>query len=133
VRGVNPKDALGASKPDLSLIPPASLIYEALAMGDGAAKYGAYNWRAKRVRARVYVAACMRHLGAWLDGEEVASDSGVHHLAHAKACLGILADAREGGWLEDDRPLKGPASRLSAARATVRKKPRNKLKRSVPR
>jgi hypothetical protein len=43
-------------------------------------------------------------LFAWFDGEEVASDSGVHHLGHAMACLAILLDAQETGNLVDDRP-----------------------------
>jgi len=110
--GANPKDLLGAAKPDLSLVPPAAIIYMALAMGDGANKYGPYNWREKKVKGRVYVAACMRHLLQWLDGEENAEDSGRPHLAHAMACLGIIADAKETGNLVDDRPWKGVASEL---------------------
>ena len=40
----NPKDLLGIKKPRLSLIPPAALIYEALAMGDGAKRYQSGSW-----------------------------------------------------------------------------------------
>ena len=43
------------------------------------------------------------HLNAWAEGEEAAPDSGVHHLGHARACLGILLDAQETGNLIDDR------------------------------
>lgn len=112
--GVNPKDILGASKPDLSLVPPAALIHIAEAMGNGAAKYGAYNWRGKQVQAMTYIAAAQRHLVQYLDGEEVASDSGVHHLAHAAACCAIVLDALETGNLKDNRPPAGAASRLIA-------------------
>jgi len=108
----NPKDLIGDTKPDLSLVPPAAVIYMALAMGDGAKKYGPYNWREKKVRCRVYLAACMRHIQQFLDGEECAEDSGRPHLAHALACLGIIADAKETGNLVDDRPLPGAASTL---------------------
>lgn len=117
----NPKDRLGSKKPDLSLVPPASLIHEATAMENGATKYGPYNWREKKVRARVYVAAALRHLSEYLDGADYSSDTSppVHHLAHAKACCGILLDAIETGNLVDDRPAKGAASRLLAPRVGV--------------
>ena len=118
--GVNPKDLIGDTKPDLSLVPPAASIYMALGFMDGAQKYGPYNWRENKVRGRVYAAAAMRHLASWLDGEENASDSGRPHLAHALSCLAILADATEGGFLEDDRPLPGPAPAM-LARLTVNK------------
>ena len=108
----NPKDTIGIKKPSLSLVPPASILYEALAMENGAQKYGAYNWRTYKVKASVYLSACLRHLAAFQDGEEVAADSQVPHLAHAKACLGIIIDALETGTLIDDRPIKGPMSRL---------------------
>lgn len=101
---MNPKDAVGAAKPQLHLIPPAALLAEARAMENGATKYGPYNWRTQPVNATVYVSACMRHLLAYLDGENVADDSGVHHLAHARACLGIVLDALEHNCLNDDRP-----------------------------
>ena len=110
--GQNPKDITGRKKPQLHLIPPASLIYQALGMQDGAAKYGPYNWRDNKVVASIYISACMRHLGQWLDGEELANDSQKPHLAHAISCLGILIDALETGNLQDDRPTPGAASAL---------------------
>jgi len=118
----NPKDALGDKKVNLALVPPASIIHEAMAMENGAKKYDPYNWRSKKVRATVYVAACMRHLLEYLDGASFSSDTDppVHHLGHAKACLGIVLDALETGNLIDDRPAPGAASRLVA-----RETPRN--------
>ncbi len=110
--GINPKDMIGQKKVDLSLIPPAALIYIALAMEDGAKKYGPFNWRENKVRARVYLAAAMRHIAAKLDGEELATDSLKPHLAHAMACLAIYVDAEETGNLHDDRPTPGAAARL---------------------
>jgi Domain of unknown function (DUF5664) len=113
--GVNPKDLLGIKKVQLNLVPASSTIYQALAMEDGARKYGPYNWRANRVIASIYVAAALRHLQSWYDErEELASDSGKPHLGHALACIGILVDALETGNLADDRPLPGAAARLIA-------------------
>ena len=105
----NPKTAVGALKPDLSLIPATALIQEALAMGDGASRYGPYNWREKNVSARTYVAATMRHCLQYLDREDFDPVSNVHHLAHARACLGILLDAIALGNVNDNRPKKGTA------------------------
>lgn len=110
----NPKDLVGVKKPPLDLVPPALMIHAAEAMRNGAEKYGPYNWRDKDVRARIYVGAAVRHLLEWLDGAEVADDSGVHHLGHAAACCGILLDAQSTGHLVDDRPTAGAASRLIA-------------------
>jgi hypothetical protein len=103
----NPKDLLGAQKVDLSQVLPVAMAHEALAMMDGTRKYGFRNFRAKKVQARIYVAAAMRHITAWLEGEDLAQDSGIHHLGHARACLGIILDSEENGTLIDDR-VKGP-------------------------
>ena len=103
--GSNPKDALGSKKPDITKIPAVAMMWESLAMMDGAGKYDPYNWRANKVIATIYVAAAMRHLTLWLEGEESAEDSGCHHLGHARACLGILLDAQATGNLLDDRPV----------------------------
>jgi hypothetical protein len=109
--GTNPKDLIGAKKPSLSKVPPAAVLYTALAMMNGADKYGAFNFRSSRVIASIYVDACKRHLDAWFDGEECASDSGVPHLGHAMACIAIIVDCIENGNLCDDRP---PAGNMSA-------------------
>lgn len=116
---VNPKTLMGARRVDISLLPAAGIIHGAHAMMDGAAKYNPYNWREKKVPARTYVSAAMRHLMDYLDGEEAATDSGVHHLGHVIGCCAIILDALETGNLIDDRPNKGSAaailSRLEAA------------------
>lgn len=109
----NPKTLMGAKKvPMLSVIPPASIIGEAEAMrygafeaprADGSKGYGPYNWRDQAIEGMTYVDAAIRHLMAWVDGEDNAEDSGIHHLKHAKATIGILLDAMEHNWI-DNRP-----------------------------
>lgn len=108
----NPKDLIGVKKPRISLVPPTGIIHEAKAFENGAVKYGAYNYRDKKVQALIYVDAAIRHIYQWLDGEENAEDSGVHHLGHARACLNILLDAQVNGFLLDNRPTKGKSSEL---------------------
>lgn len=114
VRESNPKTLMGRQKvPMLSVLPPASLIAEAAALQygayeapkkDGTFGYGPYNWRDQPIEAMVYIDACLRHIDVWVDGEEAATDSLLHHLWHAKATLGILIDAIENKTWIDDRP-----------------------------
>lgn len=108
----NPKDLIGDTKPDLSLVPQAFNLLVSQAMMDGARKYGPYNWRDNAVRNRVYIAAAMRHIAQYLDGEDIDPTSGVYHIGHAGACLAIIADALKTGNLIDDRPRAGPAGRM---------------------
>ena len=56
--------------------------------------------------------AARRHLLQWFDGQDDDSESGVSHLAHARACLGILIDALATGHLVDDRPPVGASAQL---------------------
>lgn len=108
----NPKDLVGATKPQLHLIPPAAALYEAKVMALGAVKYGPYNWREKKVRLTVYISAAQRHLAQLLDGEDLDAESGQPHAAHVRSCMGIILDALATGNLIDDRPPVGAASKL---------------------
>jgi len=107
-KDTNPKDRIGSSKLPLDLIPATASIEEALAFLEGAEKYGAFNYRAVGVRASIYVAAAMRHIQKWVNGEERDEKTGVHHLGSARACLGILLDAQSMDKLTDDRPPASP-------------------------
>ena len=102
----NPKLAAGAAKLPLHLVPEVAIAHESLAWLEGVLKYGHVNWRATdSVQSSTYIAACKRHLGAWFEGEDCDPATGVHHLAYARACLGLILDAQEHGCLTDDRPL----------------------------
>lgn len=120
----NPKDLIGQTKPSIHLVPPSAIVWMAKAMENGAGRYGPFNWRDHKVRATVYVSAAMRHILAYLDGEDLAQDSKMPHLAHAASCMAILLDAKETDNLIDDRPKKGAAARLIAD-LTVDTKPKS--------
>lgn len=49
--------------------------------------------------------ALLRHLTAFWDGENIDSESGLHHLDHAAACLAFLVEyATQPGYEQfDDR------------------------------
>ena len=123
----NPKDRLGILKPRLDLIPPASLIYQGLAMQFGAVEkpikqpdgtftygYGGFNWRTKKVKFSVYLGAILRHYLRILDGCDFDDESKYPEIGHLIASAGILADAIETGNIIDDRPPKGAAPALLA-------------------
>lgn len=107
----NPKDLIGITKLPLHLWPTTATAMGSIGLLEGAVKYGRMNWRAAGVRASIYVDACKRHLDAWFEGEDVAPDSGVPHLANALACLAILVDAKASGKLVDDRAYAGEGYR----------------------
>lgn len=108
----NPKTMIGASKVPLHLVPPSAKHYLAMALADGARKYGPYNWRKAPISISVYKAALERHVDAFWDGEELAEDSKVHHLAHAMACIALMLDSISLGIINDDRPPQGTAAQL---------------------
>jgi hypothetical protein len=116
----NPKDAVGATKPQLHLVPPSALIHMAKVFELGAKKYGPYNWRGNAVNMTVYISAAMRHLVSMLDGQTIDPESGEPHAAHVADCMAILMDAGDTGNLIDDRPKPGPAADL-IAQLTVKK------------
>lgn len=103
----NPKTALGQAKPGMSDVPPVALLALGEVMRFGAGKYGHFNWRQKRVSATVYYDAAMRHLMAYLEGEDLDPESGLPHLAHVMGCMTILLDATDKGTLNDNRNPAG--------------------------
>lgn len=108
-KDTNPKDAIGTRKAGIGNVPACVLMELGVAMKEGAHKYGAYNWRVAGVSARVYYEACLRHIMAWWEGEDIDPESPgkVSHVVKAMACLTVLRDARIQLMLKDDRP---PAS-----------------------
>ena len=112
----NPKQAYGDRKVPLQLIPPAAEVYMAVALREGAFKYGAWNYRESPIELMTYVGAIKRHLAAIVNGEWVDLDPVVNadrtvlmappkpHLAGILGSAAILADAYENGNLIDNRP-----------------------------
>jgi len=76
-------------KPAMALIPKDALIGLGNALGYGAKKYGQHNFRNGIAYTRL-VSACMRHLSAFVEGEDLDIESGNPHLDHALASLAML-------------------------------------------
>jgi hypothetical protein len=81
-------------KPRVDLIPVLSLIELGKVMDYGANKYGQHNWSqyAGRWAWTQLIASCLRHLYAWMLGEDLDKESGLNHLAHALANITMLLD-----------------------------------------
>ena len=82
-------------KAPLHLLPARPLRAISAAIEHGALKYAPWNWQDKSrndERVNEQMAALLRHVTAAADPVENDHDeeSGLHHLAHAGACLMIL-------------------------------------------
>src|SRR3990167_7482182 len=102
----NPKDAIGSAKAPISTVSAPVIMEMGLGMLEGAAKYGRHNYRVAGVRASVYYDAAMRHLMAFWEGEDIDTESGIHHIGKALSCLSVLRDAMFQDKWYDDRPPK---------------------------
>lgn len=105
LRSGNPKDRLAQAqnKAPLDYLEPVAEEQIAWAIKNGADKYGIRNYVKESIRARVYVGAIKRHVDAWLRGEDLAPDSGLHHMAHVGANVHVILAAIEAGMFIDDR------------------------------
>ena len=112
IKDTNPKDAIGATKLPMHLIPGTAKAHLAIAFLEGALKYGKYNWRIAGVRASIYLDAMERHLEKWKNGEDFDPATKVNHLASVMACAAIILDASAKGKLTDDRPPAAPTSEV---------------------
>lgn len=93
-------------KPDHSLHPPAALDEIAKVWVFGERKYASWNW-ANGFAWRRPAAAALRHIFAWLSGEDKDPESGLSHLAHACCCLFMLLHFEKHGIGEDNRHKEG--------------------------
>lgn len=99
----NPKTALGIRKPSDYYTPSIPYFEYSLAHMQGAFKYGPFNWRDDPISISTYLDAAKRHMDLFRAGQRNASDTGIHHLAHAMCCLSIIMDAEAHNSLIDDR------------------------------
>ena len=89
-------------KPPISLIPRSAIEAEARVLAVGVAKYGKDNWRQGMSWSRL-VDASLRHILAYADGEDLDSETGLSHLAHARASLSFLIEYADTHPELDDR------------------------------
>src|SRR5690242_15180617 len=72
------------------LLPPVALLEVAKALQFGAKKYASWNW-AKGISYSRVLGAILRHVFAYMKGEDKDPETGISHIAHAACgCLFIL-------------------------------------------
>ena len=79
------------SKHRYDLLPVRPLEDLVTVLTYGANKYGDRNYEKGMSWSRPF-AACMRHLWKWWSGENIDSESGLPHLAHAAASIFFLME-----------------------------------------
>lgn len=92
-----------AGKPDLSLVSSELMVALAEVRAFGATKYPKNNWKLGFKYTRS-IAAALRHIMAFKDGEDLDPESGLTHIAHAIASLEhLLHDYKHRRGENDDR------------------------------
>ena len=102
-----PEVKLGGAKHDqgkipLELLPTQAIEEIAKVLQMGREKYSAWNW-AQGFKWSRLVGAALRHLFAWMRGEDKDRESGLSHLAHAGCCILFLLQHEISNLGEDDR------------------------------
>jgi hypothetical protein len=83
-------------KPKMGLCPPHAVFAMARALTYGALKYDTYNYKTGvGLDWDRHYNALLRHLFAWIGGEEFDPESGLRHTDHVLSCAAMLSDQVE--------------------------------------
>jgi len=94
-----------SGKPDYALLTRPMLESMIAAFMFGQGRYGRGNFKGGFTNTRL-LAAAMRHIMAFNDGEDLDPDSNVSHLGHAMAALAMCLDNRAEGTSVEGRYIK---------------------------
>ena len=94
-----------SDKPDYALLTRPMVESMIAAFMYGERKYSRGNFKGGFANVRL-LAAAMRHIMAFNDGEDLDPESGVSHLGHAQAALAMLLDNRANDTSVDGRYSK---------------------------
>jgi len=94
----------------LHLLSTEAMNQTAAVLKFGAQKYAEHNWRKGFAWSRP-LAAAMRHITAFNDGEDRDPESGLSHLAHAACCIMFLLEFEKTHQHLDDRYKPEPDTR----------------------
>lgn len=92
----------------LELISPIAINELGKVLTFGAKKYASHNWRAGLARSRL-LGAALRHILAYLGGEDKDPETGLSHIGHAFCCLMFILELEVTRPDLDDR-YKKPSS-----------------------
>lgn len=94
------------NKPPLALLPPEGMRAVARVQEYGHKKYGDFNNYRKGMEISRQASCIMRHVLAFMDGEDVDPESGESHIAHAATRAMFLLQNIKDGVAIDDRYKK---------------------------
>ena len=89
-------------KARMDLLSPIALERTARVLTVGAKKYDDHNWRKGFVWSRL-IGAALRHLTAWMAGQDRDPETGLSHLDHLACCVMFLQEHEERKLGNDDR------------------------------
>lgn len=93
-------------KPRMDLLDPYAIEQLSKVLSFGSKKYSAWNWSEGISYSRL-IGAALRHLFAFMRGQDLDEESGLPHLAHCMCCLMFLLGMTVRHPEKDDR---GPKS-----------------------
>lgn len=85
----------------------------------GARKYASHNWRKGIQRSRL-ISACLRHIFAYLRGENLDPETGLLHLYHASCCLMFASELHFTKPETDDRYKNTPTEKESCSKKGIK-------------
>lgn len=97
-------------KPAVQYIPAEALFAMGEAYGYGARKYGGHNFQITGLEVSRCLAASVRHIYLFLSGENLDKESGLSHLGHAMAAIGMAIYSLQHHPSKDDRFKKGQSN-----------------------
>jgi hypothetical protein len=104
-----------ADKTCMDLLCPFAIEELAKVLTFGQQKYSAWNW-CKGIKTSRLVAAVLRHIFAYMRGEDRDPETGLHHIAHAMCCCMFIIGMPHYVSGQDDRvisprPVDSPNSK----------------------
>ena len=101
-KGIEPPSGVkhDGAKPRMDLLDPYAVEQLAEVLTFGAKKYAAHNWREGLHKSRL-IAAALRHLFAYLGGQDKDPETGLSHAAHAMCCCMFLLGLEHRPELDD--------------------------------
>lgn len=95
-----------SDKPRMELLDATAMQELAKVLTFGAQKYAAHNWRKGLSKTRL-VGAALRHLFAYLGGQDNDIESGLSHAAHAMCCCMFILGLEHREDLDDRHTPQG--------------------------
>lgn len=102
-------------KEPMALLSRVWLIGVSRVLDFGAKKYASDNWRGG-IAYRRLISASLRHITAFMDGEDLDAETQLSHIDHASCCLMFLREMIVTRPDLDDRHYKKPIKVKRAAK-----------------